>query len=160
MESRTLPQQQPAPAAAPDVDLTTYDNIQEVEPVPALVTKEELKATVQEYTVIDNRCWVWKHGGLLKTLTFSASQKLYSHVRLRCLQKNQSQLGNCLITKFKNQSSNAISHMKKKHKALLEVERGIILASTASSAAAAGRSALLNPKQASSSGSSGSADWQ
>ena len=43
----------------------------------------------------------------------------------------------------------------KKHKALLEVERaGIIVASTASLAAAAGRSALLNLKQASSSGSS------
>jgi hypothetical protein len=44
--------------------------------------------------------------------------------------------------------------MKKKNMALLKVERGINVAATASSAAAAGRSALLNPKQASSSGSS------
>ena len=95
------------------VDLTADDNIQEVEPVLAL-TKDELKAMAQEYMMVDNhRCWVWKHVGLLKTLTFSASQEeLYSHVCLRCLEKNPSLFNNnCLIAVFDNQSSNAISHM-------------------------------------------------
>jgi hypothetical protein len=119
--------QQPAPAAAPDVDLvmTAADGngIQEIEPAAAL-TKEELKAAAREYTVIDKRCWVWKHVGLLKTPAFNASRKLYSHVRLRCLEKNRSQLSNCLIAVFDNQSSNAISHMKKNHKVLVEEEHG------------------------------------
>ena len=98
MES-TLPHQQPAPAAAHDVDLLTADDyIQEVEPVPVALTKDELKATAQEYAMVDNRCWVWKHVGLLKTLTFSASQELYSHVCLRCLGKNQSLVfSNCCL---------------------------------------------------------------
>jgi hypothetical protein len=120
--------QQPAPAAAPDVDLvmTAADGNgiqQEIEPAAAL-TKEELKAAAREYTVIDKRCWVWKHVGLLKTPAFNASRKLYSHVRLRCLEKNRSQLSNCLIAVFDNQSPNAISHMKKNHKVLVEEEHG------------------------------------
>ena len=146
---------QPAPVAAPDVDLATTaadgNGIQEIEPAAAL-TKEELKAVAREYTVIDKRCWAWKHVSLLKTPAFNASRKLYSHVCLRCLEKNRSQLSNCLIAVFDNQSSNAISHMKKNLKALVEEEEhGIIAAaaSTASSLAACRLALLTNPKQAS-----------
>ena len=146
--------QQPAPAAAPDVDLVTTaadgNGIQEIEPAAAL-TKEELKAAAREYTVIGKCCWVWKHVGLLKTPAFNASQKLYTHVCLCCLEKNRSQLSNCLIAVFDNQSSNAISHMKKNLKARLEEEHGIIAAaaSTGSSSAARRLTLLTNPKQAS-----------
>ena len=146
---------QPVPAAArTDVDLVTTaadgNDIQEIEPAAAL-TKEELKAAAREYTVIDKRCWVWKHVGLLKTPAFNASQKLYSHVCLRCLEKNRSQLSNCLIAVFHNQSSNVISHIEKNHKALVEEEHGIIAAaaSTASLSAARRLALLTNPKQAS-----------
>ena len=57
-----------------------------------------------------------------------------------------------LLPYLTNQFSNAIFHMKKKHKALVEEEHGIIVAaSTASSSAAATRrlALLTNPKQAS-----------